>query len=61
VVWKVDSDETIEPVEVALGITDHTYTEVEKVLRGTLKTGDDVATTAITSATAAPGAQGIRR
>jgi HlyD family secretion protein len=60
VVWKLTSDNKIEPVEVALGITDHTYTEVAKVLVGSLQAGDDVATTAITPQSNAPG-QGVRR
>jgi HlyD family secretion protein len=60
VVWKLTSDNKIEPVEVALGITDHTYTEVAKVLVGSLQPGDDVATTAITPQSNAPG-QGVRR
>ncbi len=60
VVWKLNADNKIEPVEIALGITDHTYTEVSKVLKGSLQPGDDVATTAITPQSNAPG-QGVRR
>jgi HlyD family secretion protein len=61
VVWKLRGSEDIEPVEVALGITDHAYTEVTKLIRGDVKPGDDVVTTAITSKSQSPGAQGIRR
>ncbi len=61
VVWKLHGDETVEPVEVALGITDHTYTEVAKVVTGRLKPGDDVVTSSVTSNSVPPGAQGIRR
>ena len=61
VVWKPLGDGTIEPVEIALGITDHTFTEVTKVITGSLRPADDVVTTAITSSTQSPGAQGIRR
>jgi HlyD family secretion protein len=61
VVWKLLGDGSIEPVEIALGITDHAYTEVAKVVEGEVKPGDDVVTTAMTSKSAPPGAQGIRR
>jgi HlyD family secretion protein len=61
VVWKLHGDDTVEPVEVALGITDHTYTEVAKVTTGKLKPGDDVVTSSVTSSSSPPGAQGIRR
>jgi HlyD family secretion protein len=61
VVWKLRGD-AIEPVEVALGITDHSYTEVRRVMAGALKPGDDVVTSAIGGPKpAAPGTQGIRR
>ena len=59
IVWKPRADGTIEPVQVALGITDHAYTEVTQVLHGTLKPGDDVVTTAVT--TVVTGPQAIRR
>ncbi len=42
VVWKLHPDNTIEPVKVTLGITDHAYTEVGAVIKGDLKEGDDV-------------------
>jgi HlyD family secretion protein len=62
VVWKLRSDGNIEPVEVTLGITDHSYTEVRKVAVGTLKAGDDVVTSAIGGPKpSGPGTQGIRR
>jgi len=60
IVWKPRADGTIEPVQVALGITDHAYTEVRQVLHGTLKPGDDVVTTAVLPKSSAPGAP-IRR
>ena len=60
VVWKTRPDGTIEPVQLALGITDHAYTEVTQLLHGSLKPGDDVVTTAVTSKSA-PGPQAIRR
>jgi HlyD family secretion protein len=42
VVWKLHPDNAMEPVKVSLGITDHAYTEVIKVLKGDLKQGDDL-------------------
>jgi len=61
IVWKPRADGTIEPVQVALGITDHAYTEVTKVLHGTLKSGDEVVTTAVMAKSSAAGPQTIRR
>ena len=61
IVWKLRPDGEIEPVEVALGLTDHAYTEVRSVLAGALGANDEVVTTAMTSKPAPPGAQGIRR
>jgi HlyD family secretion protein len=59
VVWKLHADGSIEPVELALGITDHAYTEVTRVFTGALKPGDDVVTTSMTAKGGPPG--GIRR
>jgi HlyD family secretion protein len=42
VVWKRHADNTMEPVKVSVGITDHAYTEVRAVLKGQLKEGDEV-------------------
>ena len=42
VVWKIRPDNSLEPVKVSIGITDHAYTEVAAVLKGELKPGDDV-------------------
>ena len=61
VVWKLLADRTIIPVKIALGITDHAYTEVTALIAGDLKPGDDVVTTAVTAKSVAPGAQGFRR
>jgi HlyD family secretion protein len=60
-VWKLDSNKQLEPVQIRLGITDHTTTEVAQVLKGALVQGDHVVTGAASSAkpsaikTAAPG------
>src|SRR5215467_9443430 len=37
VVWKLHRDNTLEPVKLSLGITDHAFTEVVSVLKGQLK------------------------
>src|SRR6202048_4581721 len=42
VVWKLHPGNTMEPVKVSLGITDHAYTEVSSVLKGELKQADEV-------------------
>ena len=59
VVWKLHADNTMEPVKVSLGITDHAYTEVSRVLTGALKEGDDVIIRSL--APKSPGLGGIRR
>jgi HlyD family secretion protein len=42
VVWKLLPDNTMEPVKVSLGITDHAFTEVTAILKGELKEGADL-------------------
>ena len=56
IVWKVHPDNTLEPVKIAIGITDHAFTEVRAVLQGALKPGDDVVIRSVTSKTQGPGA-----
>ncbi|HYL90490.1 MAG TPA: efflux RND transporter periplasmic adaptor subunit [Burkholderiales bacterium] len=56
VVWKLGPDNSVEPVRVALGITDHSYTVLVKVLNGELKEGDDLVTGAIASKSRDSGA-----
>lgn len=64
VIWKLDSSKQLTPVQIKLGITDHTTTEVAQVMKGTLNPGDQVVTGAsapaktATSKTAAPGIGG---
>jgi HlyD family secretion protein len=41
-IWKLHADKSIEPVRIRTGITDHTVTEVVKVLKGDLKTGEEL-------------------
>jgi HlyD family secretion protein len=49
VVWKLHADNSMEPIKVSLGITDHAFTEVSAVLKGELKEGDDVIVRSVTS------------
>jgi HlyD family secretion protein len=44
VVWKLNSDKSVEPVQIKLGITDHTTTEVAQVMKGSLNPQDQVVT-----------------
>jgi HlyD family secretion protein len=55
VVWKLHPDQTMEPVKVSLGITDHAYTEVSAILKGDLKEGDDVIIRSVMPKNQAPG------
>jgi hypothetical protein len=59
IVWKLHPDNSMEPVKVSLGITDHAFTEVRAVLKGQLKEGDDLVIRSIVSKSQVPG--GIRR
>jgi HlyD family secretion protein len=65
VVWKLTNNKQLEPVQIKLGITDHTTTEVAQVLKGTLNPGDQVITGAAgatqkAASTSAPGMGGAR-
>jgi HlyD family secretion protein len=61
VVWKLNADKTVEPVQIKLGITDHTTTEVAQVMKGSLNpqdqvvTGSAAANKAAAATSAAPG------
>jgi HlyD family secretion protein len=61
VVWKLNADKSVEPVQIKLGITDHTTTEVAQVMKGSLNpqdqvvTGSAAANKAASATTAAPG------
>jgi HlyD family secretion protein len=62
VVWKLDADKSVEPVQIKLGITDHTTTEVAQVVKGSLNPQDQVvtgATAANKNASAAKAAPGM--
>jgi HlyD family secretion protein len=55
VVWKFHADNTMEPVKVSIGITDHAFTEVLGVLKGELKEGDAVVIRSMVAKNQAPG------
>lgn len=60
VVWKLNADKALEPVQIKLGITDHTTTEVAQVMKGSLSPQDQVVTGAavsktVNAASTAPG------
>lgn len=62
IVWKHGVDNSLEPVQIALGITDHAFTEVRKVLKGSLATGDEVITGSLAvGAAGTPLAPNVRR
>ena len=60
VVWKLRTDDSIEPVEVVTGITDHAYTAVIRTVRGELREGDQVITGALVSSVQSGSAPGVR-
>ena len=60
VVWKLRTDNSIEPVEVATGITDHAFTAVIRTVRGELRAGDQVITGALVSSVQSGSAPGVR-
>jgi HlyD family secretion protein len=62
VLWKLRPDNTLEPVRIRTGITDHTVTEVAEILKGSLKEGDELITgSMIASKTSGPGLGAPRR
>jgi hypothetical protein len=42
IVWKLHPDNSMEPVKVSLGITDHAYTQMTGVIKGQLNAGDEL-------------------
>jgi HlyD family secretion protein len=63
-VWKLAADKSLQPVQIKLGITDHTFTQVAGVLSGALNPGDQVvvgsAGTSQQKPAGAPGMSGGR-
>ena len=58
IVWKLAPDQSIEPVEVALGITDHAFTAVSETGKSALREGDLVVTGAVATKAATGGLVG---
>lgn len=59
VVWKLLPDKSLEPIQVHVGLTDHTFTAL---MNGDIKPGDELVTGATTAkATATPSMGGQRR
>lgn len=56
VVWKLVGGKSLEPVQIKLGITDHTTTEVAQVMAGSLNPGDQLVTGTAGSTQSASGA-----
>jgi HlyD family secretion protein len=44
IVWKLLPDNSLQPIRIKTGITDHTFTELVEELNGNLKPGDDLIT-----------------
>jgi len=65
IVWKTVADNTLAPVRIKTGITDHTFTEMVQELNGDLKTGDELVTGVAQGRGAAsaprPGGPGVPR
>lgn len=65
-VWKMGANQALQPVQIKLGITDHTFTQVAQVINGTLNPGDQLVTGSAANAqpkqatTSAPGTGGGR-
>jgi HlyD family secretion protein len=59
VVWKLVRERALEPVEIEVGITDHTFTEVTAIRKGSLAAGDQVVTASLVSAGSSFGARGF--
>jgi HlyD family secretion protein len=55
VVWKLHADNTMEPVKISLGITDHAFTQVAAVVKGELKEGDALIIRSVMPKSQAPG------
>jgi HlyD family secretion protein len=52
IVWKSKSGGGLQPVKIEIGITDHAYTQIVKVITGVLSEGDDVVTASLNAQTA---------
>ena len=63
IVWKLTADKQLTPVQIATGITDHTFTEVVQVLHGSISQGEQLvvgsATTSKPSSASSGSAPGM--
>src|SRR5450631_246369 len=60
--WKLHPDNSLEPVRIRTGITDHTVTEAAEILKGYLKEGNELVTGSMTATgTSGPGMGTQRR
>jgi HlyD family secretion protein len=55
VVWKLRADDSLEPVQIVAGITDHAYTAILHTVRGELAEGDQVITGSQIAKSQSPG------
>lgn len=53
-VWEMAADKSLQPVQIKLGITDHTFTQVVKVVSGSLNPGDQLVVGSASSSQAKP-------
>src|SRR5438552_7812128 len=61
VAWKLRANNEMEPVKVALGITDHSYTESAGSVKGESKEGAEIVIRSVMPKSTAPGGPGVRR
>jgi HlyD family secretion protein len=61
VLWKLHPDNTLEPVRIRTGITDHTVTEIAEILKGELKEGDQLVTGSMTTGKVSGPGMGAQR
>lgn len=60
-VWKRHADNSLEPVDLTPGITDHAFTQVKSMVKGRLAPGDDVVTGSLAAGASAQGGPTARR
>jgi HlyD family secretion protein len=60
-VWKRHADNSLEPVELTPGITDHAFTQVKSMVKGGLAPGDEVVTGSLAAGASAQGGPPARR
>jgi hypothetical protein len=42
IIWTIDENKKLKPIPVITGLTDNSYTEIVRVLRGELKEGQEI-------------------